>query len=258
MNQYLAVTSNGLENLLVEELTQLGITNAKPVQAGVKFKATNEQIYRCCLWSRLASRFVRVLSEFTCQDDMDLYLSTTAVNWVNQFHSSKRFVVDFNGTNREIRNSQYGAMKVKDAVVDCFEKKSLPRPNISKENPDIRIHVRLHRDKAILGVDMVGSGLHQRGYRPESGRAPLRETLAAAILLRSGWDATKPFLDPMCGSGTLVIEAAMMAANMAPGVKRQKWGFQALEDFDAELWAEIKSEANVQARRGLKKVECKF
>ncbi|MBW3697009.1 bifunctional 23S rRNA (guanine(2069)-N(7))-methyltransferase RlmK/23S rRNA (guanine(2445)-N(2))-methyltransferase RlmL [Vibrio sp. T187] len=258
MNQYLAVTSNGLENLLVEELTQLGITNAKPVQAGVKFKATNEQIYRCCLWSRLASRFVRVLSEFTCQDDMDLYLSTTAVNWVNQFHSSKRFVVDFNGTNREIRNSQYGAMKVKDAVVDCFEKKSLPRPSISKENPDVRIHVRLHRDKAILGVDMVGSGLHQRGYRPESGRAPLRETLAAAILLRSGWDETKPFLDPMCGSGTLVIEAAMMAANMAPGVKRQKWCFESLEDFDAELWAEVKAEANVQARRGVKKVECKF
>ena len=258
MNQYLAVTSNGLENLLVEELTQLGITNAKPVQAGVKFKATNEQIYRCCLWSRLASRFVRVLAEFTCQDDMDLYLSTTAVNWVNQFHSSKRFVVDFNGTNREIRNSQYGAMKVKDAIVDCFEKKSLPRPSISKENPDVRIHVRLHRDKAILGLDMVGSGLHQRGYRPESGRAPLRETLAAAILLRSGWDATKPFLDPMCGSGTLVIEAAMMAANMAPGVKRQKWCFESLEDFQPELWAEVKSEANVQGRRGVKKVECKF
>ncbi|CAK2687856.1 bifunctional 23S rRNA (guanine(2069)-N(7))-methyltransferase RlmK/23S rRNA (guanine(2445)-N(2))-methyltransferase RlmL [Vibrio crassostreae] len=258
MNQYLAVTSNGLENLLVEELTQLGITNAKPVQAGVKFKATNEQIYRCCLWSRLASRFVRVLSEFTCMDDMDLYLSTTAVNWVNQFHSSKRFVVDFNGTNNEIRNSQYGAMKVKDAVVDCFEKKSLPRPSISKENPDVRIHVRLHRDKAILGVDMVGSGLHQRGYRPESGRAPLRETLAAAILLRSGWDATKPFLDPMCGSGTLVIEAAMMAANMAPGVKRQKWCFESLEDFEPELWAEVKAEANVQGRRGVKKVECKF
>ena len=258
MNQYLAVTSNGLENLLVEELTQLGITNAKPVQAGVKFKATNEQIYRCCLWSRLASRFVRVLSEFTCIDDMDLYLSTTAVNWVNQFHSTKRFVVDFNGTNNEIRNSQYGAMKVKDAVVDCFEKKSLPRPSISKENPDIRIHVRLHRDKAILGVDMVGVGLHQRGYRPESGRAPLRETLAAAILHRSGWDATKPFLDPMCGSGTLVIEAAMMAANMAPGVKRQKWCFESLEDFEPELWAEVKAEANVQGRRGVKKVECKF
>ncbi len=98
MNQYLAVTSNGLENLLAEELTKLGIADAKPVQAGVRFKASNEQVYRCCLWSRLASRFVRVLSEFTCQSDMDLYLATSSINWVNQFHSTKKFVVDFNGT----------------------------------------------------------------------------------------------------------------------------------------------------------------
>jgi len=258
MNQYLAVTSNGLENLLVEELTRLGIADAKPVQAGVKFKASNEQIYRCCLWSRLASRFVRVISEFTCQDDMDLYLSTTSVNWANYFHSSKTFVVDFNGTNREIRNSQYGAMKVKDAVVDCFEKKNLPRPSISKDRADLRIHVRLHNDKALLGIDMVGSGLHVRGYRTESGRAPLRETLAAAIILRSGWDATKSFLDPMCGSGTLVIEAAMMAANIAPGLKREKWCFESLLDFDKELWTEVKSEASVQAKRGVNKTDAKF
>ncbi|WP_342606983.1 bifunctional 23S rRNA (guanine(2069)-N(7))-methyltransferase RlmK/23S rRNA (guanine(2445)-N(2))-methyltransferase RlmL [Vibrio tritonius] len=258
MNQYLAVTSNGLENLLVEELTQLGISDAKPVQAGVRFTASNEQAYRCCLWSRLASRFVRIVSEFNCQDDMDLYLATSAVNWVNHFHSSKKFVVDFNGTNREIRNSQYGAMKVKDGIVDCFTKKNLPRPSIDKDRFDLRIHVRLHKEKAILGIDMVGGGLHMRGYRPEAGKAPLRETLAAAILLRSGWDASKPMLDPMCGSGTLLIEAAMMAANMAPGVKRQKWGFEALEDFEPELWAEIKAEANVQARRGVKNVDTKF
>ncbi|HAS61769.1 MAG TPA: bifunctional 23S rRNA (guanine(2069)-N(7))-methyltransferase RlmK/23S rRNA (guanine(2445)-N(2))-methyltransferase RlmL [Vibrio sp.] len=258
MHQYLAVTSNGLENLLVEELTKLGIADAKPVQAGVRFKATNEQIYRCCLWSRLASRFVRILSEFTCKDDMDLYLAASSVNWVNQFHSSKKFVVDFNGTNQEIRNSQYGAMKVKDAVVDCFTKKNLPRPSISKDLADLRIHVRLHKDKALLGIDMVGGGLHQRGYRELAGKAPLRETLAAAVILRSGWDETKNFLDPMCGSGTLVIEAAMMAANVAPGVKRKSWGFEVLEDFDAELWAEVKSEAAVQARRGVKKVDVKF
>ncbi|PMJ91987.1 bifunctional 23S rRNA (guanine(2069)-N(7))-methyltransferase RlmK/23S rRNA (guanine(2445)-N(2))-methyltransferase RlmL [Vibrio sp. 10N.261.55.A7] len=258
MHQYLAVTSNGLENLLVEELIKLGIQNPKPVQAGVKFKASTDQIYRCCLWSRLASRFVRVLAEFTCNDDMDLYLSATAVNWVNHFHSSKKFVVDFNGTNREIRNSQYGAMKVKDAIVDCFTKKNLPRPSISKDQADLRVHVRLHRDKAILGIDMVGGGLHQRGYRPESGRAPLRETLAAAIILRSGWDASTEFLDPMCGSGTLVIEAAMMAANIAPGIKRQKWGFESLEDFEPELWTEVKTEASVQSRRGVNKIDCKF
>ena len=189
---------------------------------------------------------------------MDLYLASSAVNWVGHFHSSKRLVVDFNGTNREIRNSQYGAMKVKDAIVDHFEKKSLPRPSIDKENPNLRVHVRLHRDKALLGIDMVGGGLHFRGYRPKSGRAPLRETLAAAIVLRSGWNEELNLLDPMCGSGTLLIEAAMMAANMAPGVKRQSWGFESLEDFEPETWAEIKSEANVQARKGVKKTVARF
>lgn len=258
MNQYLAVTSNGLENLLAQELEQMGLTSVKPVQAGVKFKASNEQIYRACLWSRYASRFVKVLSEFTCQDNMDLYLAASSINWVNHFHSSKKFIVDFNGTNREIRNSQYGAMKVKDAVVDVFTKKSLPRPNISKDRADVRVHVRLHRDKALIGLDMVGSGLHQRGYRTESGRAPLRETLAAAIVSRSGWEQGKNMLDPMCGSGTLLIEAAMLAANMAPGVKRKSWCFEALEDFEPEVWAEVKSEANVQARRGVKKTDSRF
>ena len=258
MHQYLAVTSNGLENLLVEELTKLGVTDAKPVQAGVKFTASNDLVYRCCLWSRIASRFVRVLAEFNCNDDMDLYLASSAVNWIGQFHSSKRLVVDFNGTNREIRNSQYGAMKVKDAIVDHFEKKNLPRPSIDKENPNLRVHVRLHRDKALLGIDMVGGGLHLRGYRPKSGRAPLRETLAAAIVLRSGWNEELNLLDPMCGSGTLLIEAAMMAANMAPGVKRQSWGFESLEDFEPEMWAEIKSEANVQARKGVTKAVARF
>jgi 23S rRNA G2445 N2-methylase RlmL len=210
------------------------------------------------LWSRYASRFVKVLSEFTCQDDMDLYLAASSINWVNHFHSTKKFIVDFNGTNREIRNSQYGAMKVKDAVVDCFNKKNLPRPNISKDGADVRVHVRLHRDKALIGLDMVGSGLHQRGYRTESGRAPLRETLAAAIVARSGWEQGKNMLDPMCGSGTLLIETAMLAANMAPGVKRKTWCFEALEDFEPEVWAEVKSEANVQARRGVKKTDSRF
>ncbi|GLT19276.1 ribosomal RNA large subunit methyltransferase K/L [Vibrio zhanjiangensis] len=258
MHQYLAVTSNGLENLLVEELTKLGIDNAKPVQAGVKFTASNEQVYRCCLWSRLASRFVRVLSEFSCNDDMDLYLATSAVNWVRQFHSSNKFIVDFKGTNREIRNSQYGAMKVKDAIVDSFGKRNLPRPSISKDQPDLRIHVRLHKDKALLGIDMVGGGFHQRGYRSESGKAPLRESLAAALILRSGWEANQPLLDPMCGSGTILIEAAMMAANIAPSIKRDKFCFEALEDFDSQAWAEIKAEASVQARKGVKNTDSKF
>lgn len=258
MNQYLAITSNGLENLLADELTQLGIQDAKPVQAGVRFSATLEQAYRCCLWSRLASRFIKILSEFYCNDDMDLYLAASAINWPSHFHASKRLIVDFNGTNREIRNSQYGAMKVKDAIVDSFTKHDFARPEISKENPDLRIHVRLHRDKAILGLDMVGRGLHQRGYRLSAGAAPLRETLACAILARSTWQAGEALLDPMCGSGTLLIEAALMAGEVAPGVQRKKWCFEALNDFDAELWTQIKSQASVQSRRGLNKLEPMF
>lgn len=254
MNQYLAITSNGLENLLADELTQLGIADTKPVQAGVRFSATNAQVYRCCLWSRLASRFVLILSEFYCNDDMDLYLSASAVNWSSHFSVDKRLIVDFNGTNREIRNSQYGAMKVKDAIVDSFTKKDLGRPEISKDHPDLRIHVRLHRDKAILGIDMVGLGLHQRGYRTQAGAAPLRETLACAIISRSGWDSTseQALLDPMCGSGTLLIEAALMAANVAPGIQRPKWAFESLNNFESETWTEIKAEASVQGRKGIK------
>lgn len=252
MHQYLAVTSNGLENLLADELAQLGVENPKPVQAGVRFKASNELIYRCCLWSRLASRFVRILSEFTCADDLDLYLAANSVNWEKQFHSSKKLVVDFNGTNQAIRNSQYGAMKVKDAIVDQFTKKNLPRPSISKDQADLRIHVRLHKDNALLGVDMVGGSLHARGYRTQSGSAPLRETLAASLIMRSGWQFDQPFVDPMCGSGTLVIEAAMMAANIAPGLKRKAWSFAALQDYEPELWATIHAEASVLAKRGIK------
>ncbi|MCE0492553.1 bifunctional 23S rRNA (guanine(2069)-N(7))-methyltransferase RlmK/23S rRNA (guanine(2445)-N(2))-methyltransferase RlmL [Vibrio salinus] len=258
MRQYLAITSRGLENLLADELKELGVEDPKPVQAGVKFKADQELIYRCCLWSRIASRFIQILSEFTCNDDMDLYLSANSIAWPNVFHSSRRFVVDFNGTNRSIRNSQYGAMKVKDAVVDHFVKKNLPRPTIDKDRADLRLHVRLHKDQAILGVDMVGGSLHIRGYRRESGGAPLRETLAAALIRRSGWTPDKPLLDPMCGSGTLLIEACLIAANIAPGSMRHKWGFESLIDFNADVWNTVKAEASVTGKRGLKQASTPF
>ncbi|KLV03772.1 23S rRNA methyltransferase [Photobacterium aquae] len=258
MNQYLAITSRGLENLLAQELEQLGAQSIKVVHAGVRFKAEKAEAYRCCLWTRLASRIILVLSEFDVRDDMDLYLGATAVNWMEQFSHTTRFVVDFNGTNREIRNSQYGAMKVKDAIVDRFTKADLPRPNIDRERPDLRVHMRLSGEKGVLGLDMAGSGLHQRGYRSEAGKAPLRETHAAALVLKSGWTVDKPLLDPMCGSGTLLIEAAMIAAGIAPGLKRKRWGFESFKDFDKEAWMEIHAEATVKARRGPATVTTKF
>lgn len=258
MNQYLAITSRGLENLLAEELEQLGAQSIQVVHAGVRFKADQSTAYRCCLWTRISSRIIQVLSEFTVRDDMDLYLGAAAINWTEYFSNATRIVVDFNGTNREIRNSQYGAMKVKDAIVDRFTKADLRRPNIDREQPDLRIHMRLSGEKGVLGLDMAGSGLHQRGYRTEAGRAPLRETHAAALVLKSGWTPGQPLLDPMCGSGTLLIEAAMMAADIAPGLKRKRWGFESIKDFDKDAWLEIHAEASVKARRGPAKVQTKF
>ena len=258
MNQYLAITSRGLENLLADELEQLGAQNIQVVHAGVRFKAEQATAYRCCLWTRISSRIIQVLSEFNVRDDMDLYLGATAINWMNYFDSNTRIVVDFNGTNREIRNSQYGAMKIKDAIVDRFTKADLRRPNIDRERPDLRIHMRLSGEKGILGLDMAGSGLHQRGYRSEAGKAPLRETHAAALVMKSGWTPEQALLDPMCGSGTLVIEAAMIAAEIAPGLKRKRWGFESIKDFDQEAWLEIHAEATVKSRRGPAKVTTKF
>ncbi len=258
MKSYFAITSRGLENLLADELQQLGASSIKAVHAGVHFKADEKTLYSCCLWSRTASRFILVLSEFAVHDDMDLYLGASAINWPSYFSPHKRIAVDFNGTNKEIRNSQYGALKVKDAIVDAFIKADCPRPSIDREQPDLRIHMRLSKDRGLLGIDMVGSGLHQRGYRTEAGAAPLRETNAAALVLKSGWTPDKPLLDPMCGSGTLLIEAAMMAAKIAPGLKRKRWGFESLKSFNREQWLEVHADVTFKSKKGPAKCESRF
>lgn len=135
------------------------------------------------------------------------------------------FAVHFSGLNDEIRNSQYGALKVKDAIVDSFTRKNLPRPNVDRESPDLRINVWLNKETAHISLDLSGEGLHLRGYRDGTGMAPIKENLAAAIVMRSGWVPGTPLLDPMCGSGTLLIEAAMLATDRAPGLHRGHWGF---------------------------------
>ncbi|MGL4826935.1 MAG: bifunctional 23S rRNA (guanine(2069)-N(7))-methyltransferase RlmK/23S rRNA (guanine(2445)-N(2))-methyltransferase RlmL [Vibrionaceae bacterium] len=249
MKQFLAVTSRGLEHLLADEITELGGENVKIQNAGVRFSAPDAVLYRCCLFSRMASRFIWILSEFSVKNDLDLYLGAQAVRWPTYFHHEKRIVVDFNGTNSEIRHNQYGALKVKDAIVDSFTRAKLPRPSIDKEQPDLRIHARLIKEKLVLGIDVVGASLHQRGYRTQAGAAPLKETCAAALVKKSGWQPGTPLLDPMCGSGTLLIEAALMAAQIAPGLKRKRWGFTALHHFDAQVWQEQSVLAAVQSKR---------
>ncbi|MDX6914567.1 bifunctional 23S rRNA (guanine(2069)-N(7))-methyltransferase RlmK/23S rRNA (guanine(2445)-N(2))-methyltransferase RlmL [Pectobacterium carotovorum] len=258
MNALFASTARGLEELLKSELESLGAQSCAVVQGGVHFEGDNRLLYQSLLWSRLASRILLPLNEFKVHSDLDLYLGVQAIDWSTIFSIDKTFAVHFTGTNEDIRNSQYGALKVKDAIVDSFTRKTGQRPDVAKQQPDIRINVFLQRDTASVSLDLSGEGLHQRGYRDLAGLAPLKENLAAAIVLRSGWQNGTPLVDPMCGSGTLLIEAAMMAADRAPGLHRTHWGFNAWLKHDAELWREVTAEAQVRARQGLQATSSRF
>ncbi|MBN3181854.1 bifunctional 23S rRNA (guanine(2069)-N(7))-methyltransferase RlmK/23S rRNA (guanine(2445)-N(2))-methyltransferase RlmL [Pectobacterium brasiliense] len=258
MNALFASTARGLEELLKSELESLGAQSCAVVQGGVHFEGDNRLLYQSLLWSRLASRILLPLNEFKVHSDLDLYLGVQAIDWSTIFSIDKTFAVHFTGTNEDIRNSQYGALKVKDAIVDSFTRKTGQRPDVAKQQPDIRVNVFLQRDMASVSLDLSGDGLHQRGYRDLAGLAPLKENLAAAIVLRSGWKNGTPLVDPMCGSGTLLIEAAMIASDHAPGLHRTHWGFNAWLKHDAELWREVTAEAQQRARQGLQATTSRF
>ncbi len=250
MTDFFATCPKGLESLLAAELIQLGADSVKETVAGVSFSGSLETAYRACLWSRLASRVMLSLVSFGVRDDMDLYLGISNIPWEEYFSPHQTLAVDFSGTSDSIRNTQYGALKVKDAIVDRFTKRAGVRPNIDKREPDVRIQVHLKREEASVALDLSGPALHQRGYRAGTGDAPLKENLAAAMLLRAGWQR-EPLLDPMCGSGTLLIEAAMMATDMAPGLLRERFGLTELKQHDETLWQSVLAEARVRAKRGL-------
>ncbi|WP_417614394.1 bifunctional 23S rRNA (guanine(2069)-N(7))-methyltransferase RlmK/23S rRNA (guanine(2445)-N(2))-methyltransferase RlmL [Oceanisphaera sp.] len=253
MLPFFATCPKGLESLLTDELKNLGATDLQETVAGVAFKGELATAYRACMWSRLASRIMLQLAELTMRTDMDLYLGAANIEWEQHIQPGQTFAVDFSGGNEAITNTQYGALKIKDAIVDRLTKRWGERPNVDKRTPDIRILAHLKRNNQLsITLDLSGPALHQRGYRQQAGEAPLKENLAVAILLRSGWDITKPLVDPMCGSGTLLIEAALMAADHAPGLLRVRFGFMAWSGHDRELWQEISAEATVRATRGLK------
>jgi len=243
MKQLFATTARGFEELLKSELTELGAQDAKVAQGGVHYWADDETLYRSLLWSRLSSRILLPIVQAKVFSDLDLYSAVVGVNWLDYFDEKVHFFVDFNGTNQEIRHTQFGAMRVKDGIVDYFERHGRARPNVDKEQPDIRIHAYLNRDDVVLSLDLSGDALHMRGYREDTGKAPLRETLAAAIVLRSGWQKGTPLVDPMCGSGTLLIEAAQMEAQIAPQLYRLHWGFDFWQGHNQAAWEKVKEEA---------------
>ena len=243
MKQLFATTARGFEELLKSELTELGAQDAKVAQGGVHYWADDETLYRTLLWSRLSSRILLPIVQAKVFSDLDLYSAVVGVNWLDYFDEKVHFFVDFNGTNQEIRHTQFGAMRVKDGIVDYFERHGRARPNVDKERPDIRIHAYLNRDDVVLSLDLSGDALHMRGYREDTGKAPLRETLAAAIVLRSGWQKGTPLVDPMCGSGTLLIEAAQMEAQIAPQLYRLHWGFDFWQGHNQAAWEKVKEAA---------------
>ncbi|WP_233116401.1 bifunctional 23S rRNA (guanine(2069)-N(7))-methyltransferase RlmK/23S rRNA (guanine(2445)-N(2))-methyltransferase RlmL [Aggregatibacter actinomycetemcomitans] len=243
MKQLFATTARGFEELLKSELTDLGARDAKVAQGGVHYWADDETLYRTLLWSRLSSRILLPIVQAKVFSDLDLYSAVVGVNWLDYFDEKVHFFVDFNGTNQEIRHTQFGAMRVKDGIVDYFERHGRARPNVDKEQLDIRIHAYLNLDEVVLSLDLSGDALHMRGYREDTGKAPLRETLAAAIVLRSGWQQGTPLVDPMCGSGTLLIEAAQMEAKIAPQLYRLHWGFDFWLGHNQAAWEKVKAEA---------------
>ena len=258
MNSLFASTGRGLEELLKTELEGLGAQNIQLVPGGVHYQGDDKMLYQSLMWSRLASRVLLPLGEFGLWSDLDLYVGAQSVPWTDLFDSHHSFAVHFSGTNDIIRNSQFGAMRVKDAIVDSFTRKNLARPDVDREAPDIRIIAWLNKDKVSLSLDLSGDALHQRNYRQQTGQAPLKENLAAAIVMRSGWRAGTPMIDPMCGSGTLLIEAAMIAADRAPGLARKHWGFTAWKGHNDTVWQEVTREANRRASLAMQGKKVRF
>lgn len=261
MYQFLALTSIGVEVLLADEIKALGADHVVQKPDGVHFTASLEDAYHICLWSRFATRIlVKLTSEVAAESKEALYDAAKAIDWPEQFSAEKTFAVDFVGKSQAIRNTQFGGLTVKDAIVDSFRDAGFERPSVDKSQPDIRIQARLLKLKVTFYIDFSGRSLFQRGYRQNSGSAPLKEHLAAALVQRSGWlnDITKPLVDPMCGSGTLLIEAVSMAAKVAPALERLNWGFSVWHFHDEALWQQVLANAKETSQQGLDALDCKL
>ncbi|MEK1943647.1 MAG: bifunctional 23S rRNA (guanine(2069)-N(7))-methyltransferase RlmK/23S rRNA (guanine(2445)-N(2))-methyltransferase RlmL [Pseudomonas sp.] len=247
----------GLEGLLAEEATALGLEDTREHTSAIRGFAQMETAYRLCLWSRLANRVLLVLKRFPMANADDLYDGVLAVDWAEHLDAAGSLAVEFSGNGSGIDNTHFGALKVKDAIVDKLRTATGERPSIDKLNPDLRIHLRLDRGEAILSLDLSGHSLHQRGYRLQQGAAPLKENLAAAVLIRAGWPriaaAGGALADPMCGVGTFLVEAAMIAADIAPNLNRERWGFSAWLGHVPALWKKLHAEAQERADAGLAK-----
>ena len=245
---FFATCPKGLESLLLDELSSLGSTRVKETVAGNYFDGPLQLAYRSCLWSRLANRILMPLISVDCHNVDDLYEGVRGIAWASHLDVDGTFAIDFSGSMSGLKHSHFAALKAKDAIADYFSQRFGRRPNVDTDTPDLRVNVRVSKGKLVVSIDLSGDSLHKRGYRQRGGTAPLKENLAAAILLRADWPGMAAqggaLLDPMCGSGTLLIEGALMSANIAPGLLRQHWGFSGWLGHEPKLWAALIGEAS--------------
>jgi 23S rRNA (guanine2445-N2)-methyltransferase / 23S rRNA (guanine2069-N7)-methyltransferase len=251
---WIATAPVGAASVLAEELAQFGASDIRERSHDVKFQGTLEVGYRACLWSRTATRVLLSVGSIDASSSKNLYEAVKRIDWREHLAPGATLACDCSGGNESIRHTIYGSQLLKDAVCDNLRDATGERPNIKPERPDVLLHLHVEGPTALVSVDFSGESLHRRGYRVEGGRAPLKENVAAAVLLRAGWqgvnDAGGPLVDPMCGSGTFLIEAALIAADAAPALERDYFGFTGWSGHDAALWDRLCAEA--RARRGAK------
>ena len=249
-HEYFAQIADDILNIGCEELTNLGAKNLRPTYRGVYFTADRAVMYRINYESRLITRVIAPLCNFTCRNADHLYRKGYDIEWRDFFSADHTFAV-FASVSKStaINHSEFAALRLKDAIADYFRNLSGSRPTVEKHNPDIWINVHIESNQAVIGIDTSGGSLHRRGYRKQNVMAPIQETLAAAIIRLSEWNGDRPLYDPTCGSGTFVSEALMHCCRIPAGILRKRFGFELLPDFDRKSWKQIKTSADRQVRK---------
>lgn len=246
--QMLAKTFSGFEEVLAAELTQLGASRVKTVKRGALFFGDKKLLYKANYLCRSALRILKPFASFMALNEDQLYNEVGEIDWQEYLGIDSTFAIDGITSYSNITHSKYLALKTKDAIVDQFRNKFGKRPNVNTDNPDVAINIRLFKNEATISLDSSGESLHKRGYRVATGPAPMNEVLAAGLILISGWNGKTNFIDPMCGSGTIPIEAALYARNIPSGYYRDDYSFKKWNDYDPELWTQVVNEAKENIR----------
>ena len=252
----IAKTMHGLEEILIKELEDLGAKKIKKEIRAVEFYGDKNLLYKSNICLRTALRILKPISFFKVKNENDLYNQTKKINWENYISLNDTFIINTTISNsKKFNHNQYVSQKIKDSIVDQFREKYGRRPSINKYTPTVRFNMHINNEVCQLSIDSSGESLHKRGYRVQKGEAPINEVLAAGIILLSNWNQKTIFKDPMCGSGTILIEAGMIAKNQAPNINRERFGFMNWKDFEKSIFKKIKEETKNKEKKYLKKIE---